>query len=145
MIIWSRWGIVVLLFFGLGVGLGFLLMALLGIRESGGAVPGIFVGLGFILSGAGLYFFNKHVVDKHLDKPRAAVIYEKLAEPVRAENGTVQTHRVVPILHPETGQQLVTKPTSSFFFVPIKYWVYVLPSIGLFVLIINVVVALTAR
>ena len=145
MIIWSRWGIVVLLFFGLGVGLGFIIMAILGIHERSGPVNGIFVGLGFLLSGVGLYFFNKHVVDKHLDKPRLAVIYEKLAEPVRAENGAVTTHRVVPVVHPETGQQIVTKPTSSFFFVPVRYWVYVLPAIGLLVLLINLVVLLATR
>jgi len=44
------------------------------------------------------------------------------------------------VLHPETGQPLVTQPTSSFFFVPVKYWVYVLPAIGLLVLVINLVV-----
>jgi len=74
MIIWSRWGIVVLLFFGLGVGLGFLVMALLGIHEKSGPVNGIFVGLGFILSAVALYFFNREVVQKHLDKPRQAVV-----------------------------------------------------------------------
>ena len=108
MIIWSRWGIVVLLFFGLGVGLGFLLMNLVGIHENGGPVAGIFVGLGFVLSGVALYFFNRFVVGHYIDKPQAAVLYEKLAEPVRAENGSVQTHRAIPVLHPETGQQIVT-------------------------------------
>jgi len=126
MIIWSRWGIVVLLFFGLGVGLGFLVMALLGIHEKSGPVNGIFVGLGFILSAVALYFFNREVVQKHLDKPRQAVVY--------------QEGRALPVLHPETGQPLVTQPTSSFFFVPVKYWVYVLPAIGLLVLVINLVV-----
>lgn len=129
MIIWSRWGIVVLLFFGLGVGLGFLVMALFGIHESSGAVPGVFVGIGFILSAIGLYFFNREVIAKHLDKPRQAVVY--------------QDGRALPVLHPETGQPLVTQPTSSFFFVPVKYWVYVLPTIGLLVLVINTVVLLT--
>jgi len=138
-IIWSRWGIVVLLFFGLGVGLGFIVMNLVGIHENGGPVAGVFVGIGFILSAVALFFFNREVVQKHLDKPRLAVVYEKLAEPTKSENGVVQTHRAIPVLHPETGQQLVTQPTSSFFFIPVKYWVFVLPAIGLVVLVINLI------
>ena len=129
MIIWSRWGIVVLLFVGLGVALGFLLMAALGIRENSGAVPGIFIGIGFILCAVALFFFDREVLQKHLDKPRAAVIYEG--------------GRAIPVLHPETGQQLVTQPSSSFFFIPVKYWVYVLPAIGLLLLVINTIVVLT--
>ena len=145
MIIWSRWGIVVLLFFGLGVGLGFLVMTLFGIHERSGAVPGIFIGIGFMLSAVALWFFSKKVVGTYIDKPQPAVLYEKLAEPIKHENNTVQTHRVIPVLHPETGQQIMTRPTSSFFFVPIALWVYLLPVIGLIVLVINLVVLLTGN
>jgi len=139
MIIWSRWGIVVLLFIGLGIGLGFAIAGILGLIAPSGPRNGVFVGIGFMLSAVGLYFFNKHVVDKHLDKPRAAVVYEKLPEPVRLENGAVQTHRAIAVTHPETGQQLVTKPTSSFFFVPVRYWPFVLGGLGALVFLINLV------
>lgn len=139
MIIWSRWGILVLLFIGLGIGLGFAIGGALGLIQSGGPRNGVFVGIGFILSAVGLYFFDKYVVQKHLDKPRAAVIYEKLAQPVKLENGAVQTHRAIPVTHPETGQQLVTRPTSTFFFVPVRYWPFVLGGLGVVVFLINLI------
>lgn len=144
MIIWSRWGIVVLLFIGLGVGLGFAIAGILGLVESSGPRNGVFVGIGFMLSAVGLYFFDKYVLDKHLDKPRAAVIYEKLAQPVKLENGATQTHRAIPVTHPETGQQLVTKPTSTFFFVSVRYWPFVMGGLGILVFIINLVVLLAS-
>ena len=41
-----------------------------------------------------------------------------------------RTHRVIPILHPETGQQVMTNPTSTLFFVPLRYWPFVLGGLG---------------
>ena len=143
MIIWSRWGIVVLLFVGAGVGLGFLVMNLVGIRAASGAVPGIFVGIGFLLSSIGLWAFSKFVVGTYIDKRQPAVMWEQLAEPVVAGNGAKQTHRVIPILHPETGQQVYTNPVSTFFFIPIRFWVFVLPAIGAVILVINLVIVVS--
>ncbi|MEP6482149.1 MAG: hypothetical protein ABJA94_09105 [Rhodoglobus sp.] len=145
MIIWSRWGILVILFFGLGVLLGFILMLVVGAPSSAGSLPGVFIGIGLMLSTVALYFFNKYVVDRHLDAPRAAVVYEKLAEPVRLDNGAVQTHRAIPLRHPETGQQLTTKPTSTLFFIPVRYWVFVLPAIGFIVFATSLVAVLSGR
>ena len=144
MIIWSRWGIVVLLFLGLGIGLGWALGWSIWLLQPSEPVNGIlFMGIGDILSAALLWLFVKYVVGTYIDKPRAAVMFEKLAEPIRNENNAIQTHRVIPILHPETGQQLMTQPTSSFFFIPIRYWVYVLPALVVVVLLINVVALAT--
>lgn len=142
MIIWSRWGIVVLLFIGAGIALGFGVGAAFGAIRSSGAHNGVFVGLGFVLSSIGLWFFNKYVVERHLDKPRQSVVYQPLAEPVKLENGTTQTHQVIPVLHPTTGQPLWTKPTSTFFFVPVKYWPFVLGGLGVVVFLINFVIVL---
>lgn len=144
MIIWSRWGIVVLLFVGLGVLLGFILSTILGMVEKSGPRNGVFIGIGLILSAGLLWVFVKKVVGTHIDIPRPAVMYEKLVEPVTLEDKTIQTHRVIPILHPETGQQLVTNPVSTFFFVPIKYWPFVLGAIGAVVLVINFVAVLAS-
>ncbi len=143
MIIWSRWGILVFLFVGLGVLLGFSLASITGLAVASGPINGVFVGIGLVLSAALLWVFNRFVVGTYIDKPRPAVMYEKLAEPVRDENNAVQTHRVIPILHPETGQQVMTNPVSTFFFVPIRYWPFVLGALGLVILVINVVVLST--
>ena len=142
MIIWSRWGIVVLLFVGLGVGLGFLLANLTGMVQPSGPVNGIFVGIGLSLAAVGLWVFVKFVVGTHIDKPKPAVMYEKLAEPVKDANGAVRTHRVIPIQHPETGQQVYTNPVSTFFFVPLKFWPFILGGIGLLVFAINLAISL---
>lgn len=143
MIIWSRWGIVVLLFIGLGVLLGFTLAGVTGLAESSGPVNGVFVGIGFVLSAALLWLFVRLVVGRHIDRPRPAAIHEKLAEPIRHENGSVQTHRVIPVLHPETGQQIYTNPVSTFFFVPLRFWPFVLAGLGVIVLVVNLVVVAT--
>ena len=143
MIIWSRWGIVVLLFVGLGVLLGFALATIFGLVEASGPQNGVFIGVGLVLSAALLFVFVRLVVGIHIDKPKPAAIYEKLAEPIRHENGSVQTHRVIPVLHPETGQQVVTNPVSTFFFVPLRFWPFLLAGIGLIVLVVNLVVLVT--
>jgi hypothetical protein len=143
MIIWSRWGILVLLFVGLGVLLGFALAGITGLAAPSGPINGVFIGLGFILSAGLLWVFTRFVVGTHIDKPQPAVLYEKLAEPVRDENNALRTHRVIPVLHPETGQQIMTRPVSTFFFVPIRYWPYVLGALGAIIFVINLVVVVT--
>jgi len=144
MIIWSRWGIVVLLFLGLGIGLGWALGWSIWLLQPSEPVNGIlFMGIGDILSAALLWLFVKYVVGTYIDKPRAAVMYEKLAEPIRNENNAIQTHRVIPILHPETGQQIHTNPVSSFFFIPLRFWPFLLGGIGVVVLVVGVVTGLT--
>jgi hypothetical protein len=139
MVIWSRWGILVFLFIGLGVLLGYAVGGALGMIQPSGPSSGVFVGIGFVLSAGLLWAFTKFVMGTHLDKPRPAVMHEQLAEPVRDENGVTQTHRVLPVLHPETGQQVTTNPVSTFFFVPMKYWPFVLAGLGVLVFAINLV------
>jgi len=145
MIIWSRWGIVVLLFLGLGVLLGFTLADITGMRQPSGPVNGVFIGLGFILSGGALWLFNRFVVGTYIDKPQPAVILERLATPeIDPQTGGRRTHRQIPVLHPDTGQQIFTNPVSSFFFIPIRFWVVVLPALGVVVAIVNVITAANA-
>jgi hypothetical protein len=143
MIIWSRWGIVVLLFAGLGVGLGFAIAAVVGVVERSGPVNGVFVGIGMLLSAALLFVFNRVVVGKHIDKPKPAVMYEQLPQPVVDQNNVRQTHRVIPILHPETGQQVMTNPVSTFFFIPLRYWPFILGALAVVILLVNLVGVLT--
>ena len=142
MIIWSRWGIVVLLFVGLGVLLGFGLAALLGFADAGSASNGVFVGIGFMLSGIALWAFNGFVVGRYIDKPKAAFFYERLAEPQPMADGRMTNTRAVPVLHPETGEQVWSRPVSTFFFIPIRFWVYIQPALGLVIFVVNIVALL---
>ena len=143
MIIWSRWGILAFLFIGVGVGLGFLLAAILGFVEDSGPVNGVFVGVGFLLSAVGLYFFNIHVMDKHLDKPRTLTVTRQLAQPYTHPDGRVQTHEVVPAVDGQTGQPIVVKPRSTLFFIPMRFWSFIIAGLGVVLIIVNVVVLAT--
>lgn len=139
MIIWTRWGILAFLFFGIGVGLGFALKAVVGLGASSGAVDGVFVGIGFLIAAGGLYAFERFVVRVHLDKPRALYVTEQLAEPVPGPDGRMQTQRSVPAVHPETGVPVVYQPRSSLFFIPMRFWPFILGGIGVVSLVVNLV------
>lgn len=139
MIIWTRWGILAFLFVGVGVGVGFLLAAAFGMTGRSGPVTGVFVGIGLMIAAVGLFFFDRHVVQKHLDKPRALTVTRQLAEPYTHPDGRVQTHEVVPAVDGATGQPIVVRPQSTLFFIPVRFWPFVLAGIGLVVLVVNIV------
>ncbi|WP_395639893.1 hypothetical protein [Pseudolysinimonas sp.] len=144
MIFWSRWGILAFLFLGVGVGLGFLLAGLTGLGEESGPVNGVFVGIGFLLSAVGLFFFNRYVLDRHLDKPRPLTATRQLATPYTHPDGRVQTHEVVPAVDGQTGQPIVVRPRSSLFFVPMRFWPFVIAALGVVLVIVNAI-AVAAR
>lgn len=140
MIIWTRWGILAFLFVGIGVGLGFAIKAIVGLGSNdSNAVSGVFVGIGFLLSAVGLFFFDRFVVQRHLDKPRPMYVTEQLAQPVTGADGRMQTHRTVPAVHPETGQTIMVRPNSSLFFIPMRFWPFIIGTLGLVVFIVNVI------
>jgi hypothetical protein len=138
-IIWSRWGILVFPFIGVGVGLAFLLMTLVGSQSDSGPTAAMFMGAGYVLSAVGLWFFSTYVVERHLDKPQQAFFLQPLAQPVVHPNGARQTHTQLPMLHPETGQPIWTKPRSTFFFVPVRFWPYIFGIVGLVVFVGGVI------
>lgn len=140
MIIWTRWGILVLLFAGLGVLLGFLLRSILlpaGPLPTG--VEGIFIGIGLILAAPLLAVFDRLVMRRYLDKPRPMYVTQRFAQPVTAPDGSVHTERTVPAVHPDTGEPILITPSSSLFFIPVRFWPFVLGGIGILVLVINIV------
>ena len=144
MIVWTRWGIAVFLLFGLGVGTGFILDSIVNPGSANEPLTGIMVGIVIAAAGGYKYLFNRYVLSRHLDKPRVATASMKLDEPVRHENGIVQTHRIIQLTDPSTGQPVVVKPRSTFFFLPVGAFVVVLPIIGLIAIIANTI-ELTTR
>jgi hypothetical protein len=143
MIIWQRWGILAFLFVGVGVGLGFLLAALFGLVEESGPVNGLFIGIGMLLSAVGLYFFDRYVVQKHLDRPRTLTVTRQLAEPYTHPDGRVQTHETVPAVDGRTGQPIVVQPKSTLFFVPMRFWPFVLAGLGAVLVVVNAIAVAT--
>ncbi|HEY9290341.1 MAG TPA: hypothetical protein VIP98_03580 [Microlunatus sp.] len=135
MAVWSRWGFLVLLFIGIGVVGGFGLSTAAGVEGDGGPLVGLFVGIGLILAGALLYVFDRYLLSR-LDKPQPAVIRERVSPPITLPNGQQQTFRMVPAIHPGTGQPVMTRPTSSFLWIPVRIWPAVMGIGGLVIIIV---------
>jgi len=133
MIIWSRWGILVVVLAALGAGTGSILGAIFTPSDLTKDESQRWVGIGLIIAGAYVWLFTKYVLGRFLDKPRPVTIAQALPEPVRLENGAMSNTRIVPVLHPETGEPLWTKPSSSLFFIPFVAWTFILPIIGLII------------
>ncbi|GAA3573090.1 hypothetical protein GCM10022197_32350 [Microlunatus spumicola] len=139
MIIWSRWGILILVAVGLGVGTGALLDALLLPGRTNGPSFSMFMGVGLIAAAVYTYLLDRYVLRPHLDKPQQQFVLQPLPE--RVGN---QTHRQIPVVNPQTGQPVYVQPRSSLFFVPVRIWPFVLAGIGILVTIVNAI-ALIAR
>jgi len=139
MIIWSRWGILVFVAVGLSVGMGFLLKALIAPDvETNSSVTNVLIGTGFLLGAAGLWAFCKYALPK-LDKGEPMYVNQKLAEPIVDETGARITHRAVAVVNQETGEQVWSRPSSSFFFIPMRFFPYLLGAVGLLNIILGVV------
>ena len=113
MLIWSRWGFLSFLGFGLGVGLAFLLLSPFG------SADGPLLGATIFACAAGVNALLAYLVYPRLDRPRPVTFTRPLAEPLRHPNGAVQTHEVVPALDPE-GRPLWQQPRSTLFFIPAR-------------------------
>jgi len=141
-LIWQRWGILVVPFFGIGVAIGFLVKTIFGVDANSGSQVGVFIGLGLVISAAALWLAIGATVGKVIDKPRPAFVWQQLAEPVVAENGAKQTHQAIPVTNPQTGQQLWTQPRSTLFFIPVRFWPFIMGGIGVVVFVVNLIVVL---
>lgn len=136
MIIWTRWGILVFVIFGLSVGAGFLLKAIAapGLANSA-PQTNVFIGIGFLLGAVGCWAFDRFALAK-LDAPKPAVIWQQLAQPYVNEHGLTVKQEAVPILHPQTGEQVYVRPRSTLFFIPVRFWPYPIAALG----IVNIVI-----
>lgn len=137
-LIWSRWGLLVLAFIGLAVALGFALKEVLApdLRASSSNTA-LYFGVGFLLAGAALWVFVTYVFPR-IDPPQPMWVSEKLAEPIVNEQGATVTHKQVAIIDEKTGKQAHVQPTSSLFYIPIRFWPYVLAVIGVFALYVGI-------
>ncbi|QDP95733.1 hypothetical protein FOE78_07290 [Microlunatus elymi] len=135
MIIWNRWGFLVLLFLGIGVVGGFGLAALAGVPGDGGPLVGLFVGIGLVVAGALLYVLDRFVLSRW-DKPTPTLVQERLSSPVTLPNGQQQRYRTSPALDPTTGQPLLARPHSAFLWIPVHVWPYLMAAGGLVIIAI---------
>ncbi len=132
-LIWSRWGIIVAVLAFLGVGTGYLIEVgfhAAGIAQDLGQASAIFVGLGFVIGGGYIWLFERYVLTRHLDKPKAYSQTVQLDQPQTLADGTVQTH---------IQRTVQVQPRSTFFFVPFKYWWIISAAIGGVVFVVGIV------
>jgi hypothetical protein len=137
-LIWSRWGIAVAVLAALGVGAGLLLQGAFvgaGLVQSPSQSSAVFVGLGFAIGAGFVWLFERYVLIRHLDKPRLFTQTLRLDQPQTLADGTVQTH---------IQRTVQSRPRSSFFFVPFKYWWMILAILGGVVFVIGLVVLFVA-
>ena len=139
MIIWSRWGILVLVAAMPGILLGGLLGTAMNDGVGSGPGFGVFFGFGLVMSGLCVYLLDHFVIARHLDKPRQQLVMQPLAQPVVHPNGVRQTHQQVPLVHPQTGEPLWVRPSSSLFFIPTRIWPFILAAVGVVVTIVNAI------
>jgi hypothetical protein len=139
MIVNQRWGFSAVIAAIVGIAAGVLIAVLAGLGTGSRLVIG--VGVGLLIGGALLALFDRLIVQRILDKPTRAVVYEKLPEPV-IENGITITHRAVPAFDPETGKPLLRSATSTFFGLSLEVWSLFLVGFGILVVAVGVVMYL---
>ncbi len=130
MIIWSRWGFIAFLAFGASLALGFAVETIVAPDAPPNAgILNICFGMGFLLGATGLWAFNIYALPR-LDKPRPQFVHQKLAQPIVNQDGSSVTHQAVPVVNQQTGQQVYTRPSSSLFFIPMRFWPFVIAAVG---------------
>jgi hypothetical protein len=131
-LIWSRWGIIVAVLAGLGIGTGALIQTAMaaGTTQDPSKSEVVFIGLGLVIGGGYIWLFERFVLTRHLDKPRLYNRSIPLDQPQTLADGTIQTH---------IQKTFEYRPRSTFFFVPFKYWWIVSGALGGVVFIIGII------
>lgn len=135
MIIWSRWGFLVVLFVVAGLGIGGALTAAFAPLASLGP---LFYGVGLLLSAAGIWAFNQYVLPK-IEHPLPIVVR---TPPSVDQWGRPIPARTVQAINPQTGQPLFRRRQSSLFFIPFGIWTWVVGGIGALLLILGAITSL---
>lgn len=137
-LIWTRWGLVVLVFVAVSVALGMGLKSVFAPQlagSSGGTA--LYIGIGMLVGAVALWFFSKYVLPK-MDKPQPLYTTEKLVPPIVNEQGVTVTQRQIPVVNQQTGQQVYSQPSSSMFYIPVRFWPYVMAVIGAFCIYVGI-------
>ena len=55
----------------------------------------------------------------------------------------MQTHEVVPAVDGQTGQPIVVQPRSTLFFIPMRFWPFIIAGLGVVLIVVNAIVLAT--
>lgn len=118
MIIWTRWGILVLFALLTGAALGAPTLKALGVAAEFPQSFAMMFGYGALISLAlTLWAFPR------LDKPQPAMLERVLAEPIVDERGRTKKTEIVQAVDAD-GNGLFVTPRSTLFFIPARfYWI----------------------
>lgn len=146
MIIWSRWGILAVLFFPLALwlGLGAIKPLLFGTVDDN-AADAVGVGVALLLMAAVMWLVVHLTVGRLIDKPKPVWIHTEMAEPYIDEHGQEQFFRWVQPNDPRTGEPMVQRPVSTLFFIPVTIWPFVYAGIAVLILVLGIVGLLDGR
>lgn len=137
MIIWSRWGFLVVLIALAGLGIGGLLTAAFSSLLDPST---LFIGVGLLLAAGGIWAFNQYVLPK-MDKPVPVTV---MSPPSVDQFGRPIPPHPVQAIHPQTGQPLFRRPNSSLFFIPFGIWTWVVGGLGALLLVVGAITSLVA-
>ncbi|WP_285725654.1 hypothetical protein [Psychromicrobium xiongbiense] len=141
MIVWSRWGIFVVLCAGVGA---LIMMTVFSLVDRQPSHSGIWAGLGLVLGAVINWLFASYLLPR-MDPPKPVLFRQPLAQPYANEHGQTVTFHVVQAVDPATGQLAFYTPRSSLFFIPVKYWTWILAAVGLLIATLSLVGSLVAR
>jgi hypothetical protein len=106
MLIWSGQGILVVLVAIAGMFVGSYISVVTGLESQ--EPPPFGLGFGLIMAAAGTFFLARH-----------------------ADNPAKQRMLVDPV----TNEHFIVKDGSSLFFIPLRFWTYILAVLGIFAII----------
>ena len=143
MLMWFRWGFFAIVALGLGTASGFALQAVLAPNVgTTGPATNIFAGIGLILAGGYTWLLCHLLIGPRLDKPRPLTVWQPLPQPIVNQHGARQTHQLIPVTHPATGEPLYSHPRSTLFFIPVRFWPFIFAGIGVVLFLVSFVALL---
>lgn len=132
-IVWSRWGILALLFVVAAVALGPLVITPVLFGEN--ATPGQFsigMGIGALLVAAVMWLVVWLTVGKVIDKPTPLKNLVALSD----DQGNYVRHEAVEV-RDASGAPIIQQPRSTLFWIPVTIWPYVIAGFGVVAIVLS--------
>lgn len=144
MIVWTRWGIVMILGLPITLAINYPLLHLLGLNPDDRSpnITALF-GVCLMLSGVVMYFVERYVVRGWLDRPKPVWTTVPLLQPYVDQTGRTQTQQAVQAVD-EQGRPIMQHFKSTLFFIPTPAWPFIYAIIGLGVAIYQGFIILTS-
>ncbi len=144
MIVWTRWGIVMVLGLPVAAVIVYALLHLFGLNpnEQSPHATTLF-GVSLMLAGVVMYFVERYLVRGWLDRPKPVWTTVPLLHPYVDQTGRTQTQQAVQAVD-EQGQPIMQHFRSTLFFIPTPAWPFIYAILGLGIAIYHGFIILTS-